>query len=234
MSELISARVRRRMREQGSSPLLTYYDLDSGERTELSGISFGNWVDKTSNLLVEEMLVDVGDEIELAVAVGHPGHWVTLVWALACWQLGATVTIGQPSRARIVVAGPDWAEHVGAQELVACSLHPLGLPFTPALPAGVTDYTLEVRGQSDFHAAVPQSGLSPAWHDGVRQLTQADLIGGPVGGPVRRLVQPTDPWSSVRTAIIEPILTGGSTVIVTGEAGADELARIAASERCTA
>src|SRR6478735_8186016 len=83
VSELISARLRRWVRDRGSAPLLTYYDVGSGERTELSGISLSNWVAKTGNLLVDELMVDAGDQVELALSVGHPGHWVTLVWELA-------------------------------------------------------------------------------------------------------------------------------------------------------
>ncbi len=235
MSELISARLRRRNRTEGSGPLITYYDLDSGERTELSGITFGNWVDKTANLLVDELLVDAGDRVELAVAGSHPGHWVTLVWELACWQIGATVTLSQPSSARLVVAGPDWQPYLGAADLVACSLHPLGLGFPQPLPSGVIDYSLEVRGQPDSFAAAPQSGLALSWLDGERQLSQADLVGVEVGVGERErgLVQPTDPWSTAHTALLQPILTGGSAVVVAGRATPEHLARIATSERTT-
>src|SRR6476619_1166829 len=88
VSELISARLRRWVTDRGSAPLVTYYDVGSGERTELSGISLSNWVAKTSNLLVGELLVDSGDQVELALSVGHPAHWVTMVWELACWDVG--------------------------------------------------------------------------------------------------------------------------------------------------
>ena len=59
MSELITGRLRRWIRDRGSEPLITYYDLVSGERTELSGVSFANWVDKTSNLLVDELMLSL-------------------------------------------------------------------------------------------------------------------------------------------------------------------------------
>jgi hypothetical protein len=47
---------------------MTYYDLDSGERTELSAISFGNWVSKTSNLLIEDVAAEPGDVIGMPLA----------------------------------------------------------------------------------------------------------------------------------------------------------------------
>ena len=34
-----------------TQPLVTFYDDATGERTELSGITVGNWVAKTGNLL---------------------------------------------------------------------------------------------------------------------------------------------------------------------------------------
>jgi uncharacterized protein (TIGR03089 family) len=230
MSELISGRLRRWVRDQGASPLVTYYDPDRGERVELSGVSLANWVAKTSNLLVDELDVEPGDAVELTVAEGHPGHWVSLVWMLACWEVGATVTVGQGA-ARVAVLGPeDPVDAVRADTVLICSLHPLGLPLAGPAPAGTLDYALEVRSQPDQHAAVPQSGLTVAWRDHERQLTQADLVAGP-GSARRRLVRPTGPWDTTRTALVEPLVGGGSTVVVAGPADAERIAEIAAQER---
>ncbi len=232
MTELISARLRRRIRERGSEPFVTYYDLGTGERTELSGITFGNWVDKTSGLLVDELMVDPGDRVDLAVAQDHPGHWVSLVWTLACWQVGATVTIDRAASARLVVSGPGWTSYAAASELVACSLHPLGLGFSEVLPPTVVDYSLEVRAQPDSYAALPQSGLALAWLDSDRQLSQADLVAGELSAdPAQRvLVRAGDAWSTTQAALVRPLLTGGSAVIVVGSDPA-RLARIADDER---
>ena len=230
MNELISARLRRRMRENGGAPLVTYYDLASGERTELSGVTFGNWVDKTCNLLVDELMLDAGDPVELAVAQTHPGHWVSLVWALACWQVGAPVTLGRPTDARLVVCGPDYPAYAASHDLVACSMHPLGLGFAQPLPGAIVDYSLEVRAQPDSYAVVPQPGSALAWLDPERQLTQSDLVGLTAGPGKRLLVQPTDPWTTVSLALVTPLLTGGSSVIVVGS-DLDRLNRIARQEQ---
>jgi uncharacterized protein (TIGR03089 family) len=231
MSELISGRLRRWVRERGASPLLTYYDLATGERTELSGVSVANWVDKTSNLLVDELGSEPGDQVELAVAERNPGHWVTLVWQLACWQVGAAVTLGRRTSAAVVVVGPEdsTAAAAGASVLM-CSLHPLGLPLTQPPGGGVLDYILEVRAQPDQHAAVPQSGLALAWRDATRQLTQADLV-TEVSTDQRRLVRPSDPWTTVRQGLLAPLLGGGSSVVVAGPATPDRLASIASQEQ---
>lgn len=216
MSELVTERLRRRVRQQGAEPLVTYYDLGSGERTELSATTFANWVDKTSNLLVDELMLEPGDRVELALAGPHPGHWVTLVWAAACWQVGLTVTCGRTG-AQLVVCGPDWSAYADGPDLVACSLHPLGLGFREPPPAPIVDFTLEVRGQSDGYAATPQSGLAPAWDYPHRRLTQAELLSGLEGPAERRLVPTGDPWPTLRDALLRPLVTGGSAVVVAGD-----------------
>jgi uncharacterized protein (TIGR03089 family) len=93
MTALLSELLRQRVNTNGSAPLLTFYDLDSGARTELSATSFSNWVDKTSNLLVDEVAVGEGDVISMPLAVEAPGHWLTAVWQLACWQVGLVVDL---------------------------------------------------------------------------------------------------------------------------------------------
>jgi hypothetical protein len=94
----------------------------------------------------------------------------------------------------------------------------------------VLDYILEVRAQPDQHAAVPQSGLALAWRDATRQLTQADLV---TEGSTdqRRLVRPSDPWTTVRQGLLAPLLGGGSSVIVAGPATPERLASIASQEQ---
>ncbi len=231
MSELISGRLHRWVRERGASPLLTYYDVATGERTELSGVSVANWVDKTSNLLAEELGAEPGDEVELALAERNPGHWVTLVWQLACWQVGATVTLSRRSFATVVVVGPaDPVAAAPGTPVLICSLHPLGLPSPDPAAAGVLDYALEVRAQPDQYAALPQSGLALAWHDQVRQLTQADLVTA-TASDRRRVIRPDDPWTTTCDGLIAPLLGGGSSVVVAGPARPEQLARIADQEQ---
>jgi uncharacterized protein (TIGR03089 family) len=233
VTRLITEHLRRRIRAGGSDPLITYYDLDSGERTELSATSFGNWVDKTSHLLVHELGVDVGDVVRLSLAESHPGHWVTFVWELACWQVGAAVGIeGFSDRVTAQVVGPQWSgyETSTMTATVACSLHPLGLGFPESLPTGIVDYGLEVRSQPDEYGALPQPSTQVVWIDDDRQLTQADLMVGDVAPAQRRLVRPTDPWVTTLDGLLTPLLTGGSTVMLVG--GTDEQrAHIAATER---
>lgn len=228
VAELLSRRVGR----DGGAPLVTYYDLVTGERTELSGTTVANWVAKTSNLIVDELLLDEGDPVELALAASHPGHWVTLVWQLACWQTGTVVTLGRRDDARVVVCGPEWSLlAAGPAELVACALHPLGMGFPQALPGGVVDYALEVRGQPDRHLARPVAAEAAAWVDADGTRSQADLVAGEPGPPRRRLVRPGEPWPTARDAVVRPLRDGGSTVLVAGPEDPARLDRIRADER---
>ncbi|HYI55647.1 MAG TPA: TIGR03089 family protein [Microlunatus sp.] len=235
--QLISQRLRRRTARAGADPLVTYYDLGTGERTELSAVTVSNWVDKTSNLLADEYGLDLGDQILLDVARTHPGHWVTACLELACWSLGVTVAVdsgaadGAPTR--LVVAGPlytsaaERATELGA-ELLACSLHPLGLPFTERLPEGVADFSLEVRGQPDQYAAATVPADVPAWRSVEATLTQAELAGARESTQ-RRLVRPSTPWPTARDGIVAALIGGGSVVVAVGEDEA-ALARVRDTE----
>jgi uncharacterized protein (TIGR03089 family) len=230
MTALLAERLRRRVRVDGSTPLLTYYDLDSGERVELSAVSFGNWVDKTSNLLIDELAAEPGQVISMPLAIEAPGHWLTSVWQIACWQVGLVVDLTNPSGTAAVVTGRQWQGYE-APEVYACALHPVGFGFTEPLPAGVHDYAIEVRNQPDRFSGPPPSPGARAWVDAERILTQADLIkiDGP---PARRLVPGSDPWATCRAGIATALVTRGSAVIVVG-GDAERVAQVAQTERIT-
>jgi uncharacterized protein (TIGR03089 family) len=228
MTALLAERLRWRVRTNGSAPLLTFYDLDSGARTELSATSFGNWVDKTSNLLADEVGADAGDVISMPLAVESPGHWLTAVWQLACWQVGLVVALDDPTLPAAVVTGRSWQGYSGPN-IFACALHPLGFGFGEPLPNGVRDYAIEVRSHADRYVGYPPEPDAIAWVDRERTLTQADLlnIDGP---PARRLVSAGDPWDTCRDGVVTALVTDGSAVVVAG-GQADQFARIAENER---
>jgi uncharacterized protein (TIGR03089 family) len=235
--QLISRRLRRRTSFASGDPLITYYDLVTGERTELSAVTVSNWVDKTCYLLTDEYGLDLGDVVLLDVARTHPGHWVTACLQLACWRLGVTVAVDDGVGARLVVAGPMYstaaeiATDLGA-DLLACSLHPLGLPFAERVPEGVSDYSLEVRGQPDQYEAVPVPADQPAWRSPEATLTQAELDATD-GSPLRRLLRPTTPWPTARDGIVASLVGGGSVVVVVGDDDA-ALERVRSTEKAVA
>jgi uncharacterized protein (TIGR03089 family) len=69
-------------------PRVTWYDDDgpsAGERIELSAAVLARWVAKAAHLLVDDLDVEPGDRVRLAL----PPHWRSLYWALAAWAAGA-------------------------------------------------------------------------------------------------------------------------------------------------
>jgi uncharacterized protein (TIGR03089 family) len=227
MGTLIAERLRQRVKNDGSAPLLTYYDIRSGERVELSATSFSNWVDKTSNLLVEEVAAAEGEVISMPLAVEAPGHWLTAVWQLACWQVGLSVDLTDDPLAVAVVAGRHWQDY-RARDVFACALQPLGFGFAEPLPNGVRDYAVEVRAHGDRFLGAQPAPDNVAWVDKERTLSQVDLV--MVEGPaLRRLVQAAEPWPTCRDGVVTALMTNGSAVLVVG-GEADQLARIADTE----
>ena len=217
MSELVSGLLRRRIRSDGASPLITYYGVGAGERVELSALTLGNWVAKASNLLAWELSVAPGDPVAMPLAQSDPGHWMTAVWQLAIWQVGAYVELSASDEAGVLVCGPDWEPYADARaDVLACSLHPFatGLGAAP-LPASVVDADIAVRGQPDTYAAAPIDPVAQAWLDGERRLTLAELVAGP-SSPTRRLLVPTLPWPTARDGILAALIGGGSVVAVVG------------------
>ena len=224
---VVLAALQRRVRTAGAEPLLTHYDLDSGGRTELSVTTFANWVAKTANL-IEDLGADSG-LVALPLALRRPGHWMTLLWPLAAWQRECAITL-DAAGADVAVVGPDDPEPLVPGATLACSLHPLGLALR-GLPDGVLDFTTEVLAQPDRAGVLPNAPNAPAWIDGAEVYSHADLAATPpVSGRV--LVRPSTALQTLRDAVIGPLLGGGSSVVVEGEADDARLAAIAASERC--
>lgn len=158
----------RRLAADPGQPLLTFYDDDSGERTELSVTTFANWVSKTANLLTDELMLDPGDGIRIAL----PPHWLGPVFLGAAWSAGLEVT----DDADVVVVGPDGID-AGAGTVLACALHPFALPFADPLPAGVLDHGTLWPGQSDVFPAYAATELDAPPADDRRVLTDIDPLG---------------------------------------------------------
>ncbi|MBV9516203.1 MAG: TIGR03089 family protein, partial [Mycobacteriaceae bacterium] len=141
-----------------SKPRITYYDDSTGERIELSKVTFANWAAKTANLLRDELGVGAGSR----VAVLLPTHWQTAVVVFGVWWVGAELLIEDGGDADVAMCTaarlPEADDAVGrGGEVVALSLDPFGRPVTD-LPAGVTDYATSVRVQADQIVAEQQPG----------------------------------------------------------------------------
>lgn len=142
-------------------PFVTFYDDATGERTELSATSLRNWQAKTANYLRDGLGIGEGEIIELHL----PPHWVVPIWVAAARAVGAQLRLAGDEHSdtpEVVVIGPDLVANPPAgHTIVACSLHPLALPFAQPPGPGVEDYFGEVRMYGDHFsnplAAAPQS-----------------------------------------------------------------------------
>jgi uncharacterized protein (TIGR03089 family) len=138
-------------------PLITYYDDATGARVELSRATVANWAAKTANWLVDEIDLEPGT----SVAVALPAHWQTAGVLLGSWWCGAHVTDDpQGSEVAFVPASAPIAD--GAHTVAAVGLDALGAPARD-LPEGVVDYVSEVRVHGDdFAPLLPIPGSTRA------------------------------------------------------------------------
>lgn len=230
-------------REPGR-PRLTWYG-DDGERVELSGAVLENWINKTTNLLVEEF--DAGPRTR--VVIDLPVHWRTVVWALAVWRVGATAVLVEeggvtraPERPDVVVTTrpAEWDD--SGAEIVAVSLPALARRFDGDLPPGAIDAASAVMTYGDQVAWVPDPDLAlPAvtgtatWeHAGlVPPVTPEGTQGGTAGAGRRELV-PTagQTLDGVLRTALRLWASDGSAVLVRTQ-DPSRLERIARDERVT-
>ncbi len=209
-----------RLRAQDSGrPRVTWYGAD-GERVELSARVLENWVAKTANLLLEELDVEVGDGVLLAL----PAHWRSVVWHLAVAAVG-----GEPvddAADAVVVVLPDGApvpttgtgahgpRHVVVQVLPALAFR------ARVVPPGALDAAAEVAGYGDDVPAVPGApGLAVTATAGTEQRVLLDAGGSPDGGDGAR---------AVLDAVVAALAGGGSAVLL--GPGSPDAERVAAQE----
>ncbi len=224
-----------RLRNDPGQPLVTAYDDSSGERTELSVTTYANWVNKTANLLVDELGLEADDTLLLDL----PAHWLVPVFLGAAWTAGLAVTEDPLVAHQVAVCGPDSvADHEDAQEVVACSLRPFAVRFNDPLPPGVHDYGLLWPGQSDlFLGLEPPHPDTVAWRSAEGSRTQADLLGAAAAAEhdlgVRLLTDLSLAASAGVPAFLAPLVHGGSVVLLGNPAESSWSARLE-QERATA
>ena len=208
----------RRLRADPSQPLLTAYDEESGERTELSGTTYANWVAKTGNLLLEELDLEAGSTVLLDL----PPHWLVPVFLGAAWTAGVVVTTDPATPHDAVVCGPGTVAERAAEggPVVACSLRPFADRFADPLPAGVLDHGTLWAGQPDaFLGLDPVSPDTPAWvrSDG-SVARQGDLLDRArdtaYAEGVRLLTDVHPAHDDGVPVLLGPLVHGGSVVLL--------------------
>jgi len=209
-----------RMRRDSASPLLTYRDLATGERMELSAASLGNAIAKTAGMLRDELDAEPG----AIIGVHLPLHWQRVVWLGAC---AATSTVfapeADPDDCDVLVVDRGRLGLVGsAREAVLISLAPFGLPDGADVPPGVTDAAVAMRGHPDsFVPWDPPSESTPLLRTPQGTLSQGELMTrateelsrrGVDGGARFAIIDP-EPQADL-LALAGPLAHGGSVVLV--------------------
>jgi uncharacterized protein (TIGR03089 family) len=191
-------------------PLITFYDDATGERIELSGATFGNWVAKTANLLRDECDVEPGT----TVAVLLPAHWQTAAALCAVWACGAEVV------ADVALADESTLDAAaGAGLVVGFSLDAFGRALE-ALPRGAVDYATEVRVHGDHFdvlAPVPDDAPALTGSDAASVVAAARARAAELGlGPDDRVLSTLD-WPLARPdGLAGGLLDGFLAVLAAG------------------
>lgn len=226
---------------------MTYNDVGSSERIELSVATFDNWVSKLVNLYVVELGLEPGEQ----VAVDLPLSWQASVIITAAWSAGLVLSLATGSPPALRVVGPAATRGPGesitpevgpAAQVLACSLRPLGGRLTSPLPKGWLDFAAAVPGQADvILTPITLSAADPAvrtatttWSHGqfVERATQrADEIGLEAGGRLLTDLS-TATETGLLTSLAAPLAMRSSVVLL---ANADDAAwsHVAEQERST-
>lgn len=203
-------------------PFVTYYDVATGERTELSGTTTSNWIAKTANLLVDDLDAEPGIRVDIAL----PTHWLRPVWILATWAVGGTIA---GSAADVFVCGPDGlGAPPSARYRLASALLPFGAPF-PEPPPGFLDLGSALPGQPD--AYVPMGDAlpdDPAVDIPGLSLTYGELASA-AGSADRLLVTPGPLERDLMMALAAA--RGGGSIVLVSNGTPDDDARIAQQEQ---
>jgi uncharacterized protein (TIGR03089 family) len=196
--------------DRPDQPLITFYDDATGERTELSTATLGNWVAKTANLLIDGLALTPG----AVAAVRLPPHWQTAAVLLGCWAAGLTVDLMGDGPAEVAFVAGDLASRPAANpladEVYALALDPLGMPFRPAPPPGTQDFSIEIRQYGDGLPSIATAPGQLALAGGPRQV---DLVAAAPGSPAGRILIDVDAFPDPVTWLVAPLVAGASVVL---------------------
>jgi uncharacterized protein (TIGR03089 family) len=216
MSETIWHAFTAAVRQDPTTPLVTFYDDASGDRTELSGATLENWVAKTANLLVDGAGLGPGD----TVAVLLPPHWQTAAILLGAWVAGLAADLGDtPQPVDALFTTPERAGTAAAWPAVdryATGLLPLAAPLRE-VPTGYADYVVEVRAFGDrFVPVQPVTGSDRAiGSNGHADVCRAAAARAEDLGirPGDRVLVDTRAYPDPADWLLAPLVAGASLVL---------------------
>jgi uncharacterized protein (TIGR03089 family) len=192
-----------------TTPLLTYYDDASGDRTELSGATLDNWVSKTANLLLDGVGLTPGD----TVAVLMPPHWQTAAVLLGVASAGLTADlVDRPGAVDALFTTPSGVAAAADKvtlDRYATGLLPFAMPL-PSVPDGYQDYVLEVRNYGDHF------GGAPAGPDDSSLLSRAASRAAELGITAgARVLIDAGAYADPMDWLFAPLVAGASIVLCT-------------------
>lgn len=219
--------------ERAARPLFTFYDDASGERTEVSGATLGNWVAKTANLLVDGLGLGPGE----VARVGLPPHWQTAAVLLGCWSAGLVVDLDAgPEPAVVAFVTPDSAAAAPgrvAEDVLVLALAPMAAPVRPGPPAGTVDFVVEVRGHGDHFLPTRLLPTTAALADGTTHAALVEAARAAGLPTTDRVMIDGDVVTDPAVWLVAPLLAGTSVVLCRHTDPARREARLA-TERATA
>lgn len=200
--------------------MITYRDLSSGERMELSAASLDNAVAKTAGLLRDDLDAGPGT----VVGVHLPLHWQRVVWLGACAATGAVfASEADPAACDILVVDRDRLHLAGtARDDVLVSLAPFGLPEPEGAPTGVVEAATAMRAHPDVYvpdrepsadAALLARAGHTVTHAGAMESAARVLTARGVPAGARFALIDPDPDSDL-LCLAGPLALGGSVVLV--------------------
>ncbi|MBY4569515.1 TIGR03089 family protein [Gordonia sihwensis] len=208
-------------------PMLTYYNESTGERTELSGATLGNWAAKIANYLRDGLGLAPGDRVR----VDLPEHWQTAAVLLGAWWAGVAVDLSDDAADdRATFTSRERVDEHDTDEVIAVPLDPFAMGVRD-LPVGVEDFGESVRAHGD------QFVPAGSGRDAVDEVTVAQVLSAADGGldPADRLLT-TRGWRTVTDVVANlaaPLLSGASLVVVAGDVEDSRLRAIAETEKAT-
>ncbi len=200
------------LRTDTSRPLVTYYDEQTGERTELSIKSLANWVVKTHHLLGTELGLGVGDTAIVAL----PAHWISVPVLLGC--LTAGLAIADEGPADVAFVTPDSLDAAtDVPDVYAVAPKSAAVGFGSSAPGAALDYVTSVRPHEDKWPSVQLvGGPDDPCVPGRTRGEVATLAAASGLQPGARLLT-TRSWAGADDwidAVLAPIAANGSVVIV--------------------
>lgn len=205
----VTARLFTPLLSSPAQPLITHYDDALGSRIELSRATVANWAAKTANWLRDELDVEVGSTVSVAL----PAHWQTVGVLLGAWWCGAHIVVDSPSDATVAFIAPD-GRAAGAEAVAVVALDPLGRGLSGEPADGALDYLNESRiFGDDFIAYDTVPGSAPAFGS----ATVDDLVGaaGQTSLTAKDRVLSTLDWSTQDDLVagLLAVLSAGASLV---------------------